>query len=173
MLTDANKLLQPNQIWSSLAYLSLHTGLILSASFSKSTNGNQADPETSSVSSVLLDKTHRLATKFNLKMKEVISDRGWLCDRASKEGRIGVCVCVSEGDAQSQRSDAGMPHLLDNPICSVINRTHYWRRDGSALIKASSFLLRAFIRTHTQHIGRPIFISSISHLKTPQEVRGV
>lgn len=50
---------------------------------------------------------------------------------------------------ESVRSDAGMLHLLDNPICSVINRTHYKSGDGSALIKASTSLLRAFMHTNT------------------------
>lgn len=55
---------------------------------------------------------------------------------------------VSEGDGESERSDAGMLHLLDNPICSVINHIHYWSGDGSALIKAFTSLLRAFMHTN-------------------------
>lgn len=69
--------------------------------------------------------------------------------------RFGVCEWPRRRERDSGReegSDAGMLHLLDNPICSVISRTHYWSGDGSALIKASTSVLRAFMRTdtHTQ-----------------------
>lgn len=60
--------------------------------------------------------------------------------------------------------------LLDNPICSVINHTHYRRRDGSALIKASSSLLRAFIHTHTHTTYRQtyFYFKHISLEDTPR-----
>lgn len=80
---------------------------------------------------LLINETRRMKPqKFNLKMKEAIS-----CVTEAPGGRLGLCarVCL----LGSQRSDAGMPHLLDNPICPVINHTHYWRRDGSSPIKAS------------------------------------
>lgn len=86
---------------------------------------------------------------------------------------FGVYVCLSEADRESERSDAGTLHLLDNPICSVINHTHYWSGDGSALIKAFTSLLRAFMHTRTQNMSRPIFSSSRSTLTSRQpEMRG-
>lgn len=82
------------------------------------------------------------AAKFNLKMKEAIS-----CVTMAPGGRLELdCVCV----LGSQRSDAGMHHLLDNPICPVINNTHYWRRDGSSVIKASTSLPRVLLETHNR-----------------------
>lgn len=73
----------------------------------------------------------------------------------------GVCVCTSEADGDSERSDGGMLHVLDNPISPVIKHTQRWSGDGSALIKASTSLLRAFIQTNTrgQNTSRPIFHS--------------
>lgn len=44
-------------------------------------------------------------------MKEVISDTGWLFNRGFKGG----LECVLRG-MQRGRSDAGMLHLLANPI---------------------------------------------------------
>lgn len=73
----------------------------------------------------------------------------------------GVRVCVSEGDGDSERSDAGMLHVLDKPISPVIKHTQHWSGDGSALIKASTSLLRSFRQTNTrsQNTSRPLFHS--------------
>lgn len=66
-----------------------------------------------------------------------------------------VCVCL----LGSQRSDAGMPHLLDNPICPVINHMHYWRRDGSSPIKASHIPPRGVApNTQPPRISAGLFI---------------
>lgn len=75
-------------------------------------------------------------------MKEAIS-----CATEDLGVCLGLdCICV----LGSQRSDAGMHHLLDNPICPVINNTHYWRRDGSSVIKASTSLPRVLLETHNR-----------------------
>lgn len=72
----------------------------------------------------------------------------------------GVRVCVSEGHGDTEKSDEEMLHVLDNPISPVINHTQYWSGDGSALIKASTSLLRAFRQTNMPgQNSRPIFHS--------------
>lgn len=82
-------------------------------------------------------------------MKDELSDGGWL------GGRVGV------RDGVSERSNAGMLRMLDNPISPVIEHTQNRSGDGSALIKASTSLLRAFKQTNTrgQNRSRPIFHS--------------
>lgn len=52
-------------------------------------------------------------------MKDVLSDGGWLCSG-------GVCVFSGGGVVHvcvSERADARMLHVLDNPISPVISHT--------------------------------------------------
>lgn len=101
-------------------------------------------------------------------MNKVIGDAGWLFNSGFGVGWGLECVFVCLKGKQRARSDAGMLHLLDNPVYSVINHTHYWNGDGSALIKASMSLLRAFVHTHTHtHTQAYFHFKHIcAHLKT-------